>query len=260
MMTAVRAAFDYRDFRSRPPIVPAPAPAGAKARWIAAPATRRRARRVRESGAVRRLRHARVAASHRRERGSGGSRRARPGLSGRAEDRDARHPAQVRCRRRQTRTLSDVAAVRAAYDDLARRLGPRVLVMPMAGKGVELAFGALDDPQFGPARHGRRRRRPRSRSWPTAALPWRHSMRLSARRLLDGLKAAAAARRPPRPAGREYRCRGRSPRALLRSRRGPRRPVSGDRRQSRAVRAERLRRARCAGGGRPHGDAPAKTV
>jgi hypothetical protein len=25
-----------------------------------------------------------------------------------------------------------------------------VLVMPMAGKGVELAFGALDDPQFGP--------------------------------------------------------------------------------------------------------------
>ena len=42
------------------------------------------------------------------------------------------------------------AAVRAAYDDLARRLGPRVLVMPMAGKGVELAFGALDDPQFGP--------------------------------------------------------------------------------------------------------------
>jgi hypothetical protein len=46
--------------------------------------------------------------------------------------------------------LSDVAAVCAAYDDLAHRLGPRVLVMPMAGKGIELAFGALDDPQFGP--------------------------------------------------------------------------------------------------------------
>jgi succinyl-CoA synthetase beta subunit len=46
--------------------------------------------------------------------------------------------------------LSDAAAVRAAYDDLERRLGPRVLVMPMAGEGIELAFGALDDPQFGP--------------------------------------------------------------------------------------------------------------
>jgi hypothetical protein len=47
-------------------------------------------------------------------------------------------------------SLPDTAAVRAAYDDLARRLGPRVLITPMAGKGVELAFGALDDPQFGP--------------------------------------------------------------------------------------------------------------
>jgi len=45
--------------------------------------------------------------------------------------------------------LPDEAGVRAAYDDLARCLGPRMLAMPMAGKGVELAFGALDDPQFG---------------------------------------------------------------------------------------------------------------
>jgi hypothetical protein len=46
--------------------------------------------------------------------------------------------------------LADAAALRLAYDDLARRLGPRVLAMPMAGKGIELALGALDDPQFGP--------------------------------------------------------------------------------------------------------------
>jgi acetate---CoA ligase (ADP-forming) len=40
--------------------------------------------------------------------------------------------------------------LRVAYDDLARRLGPRAIVMPMAGKGIELAFGAIADPQFGP--------------------------------------------------------------------------------------------------------------
>jgi acyl-CoA synthetase (NDP forming) len=46
--------------------------------------------------------------------------------------------------------LADMAAVVMAWDDLAARLGPRAIVMPMVGKGVELAFGAIDDPQFGP--------------------------------------------------------------------------------------------------------------
>jgi hypothetical protein len=46
--------------------------------------------------------------------------------------------------------LADAAAVSSAWDELARRLGPRAIVMPMAGKGVELAFGAIDDAQFGP--------------------------------------------------------------------------------------------------------------
>lgn len=46
--------------------------------------------------------------------------------------------------------LADDGAVAAAWDDMARRLGPRALVMPMAERGVELAFGAFDDAQFGP--------------------------------------------------------------------------------------------------------------
>jgi acyl-CoA synthetase (NDP forming) len=46
--------------------------------------------------------------------------------------------------------LADEAAVAAAYRDLSARLGPRALVMAMAGKGVELSFGAVVDPQFGP--------------------------------------------------------------------------------------------------------------
>jgi acetate---CoA ligase (ADP-forming) len=46
--------------------------------------------------------------------------------------------------------LTDGAEVRAAYEDVASRLGPRALIAPMAGSGLELAFGAKLDPQFGP--------------------------------------------------------------------------------------------------------------
>jgi hypothetical protein len=48
--------------------------------------------------------------------------------------------------------LADAPSLEAAYRDLARRLGPRVLVTPMAatGAGIELAFGAKIDPHFGP--------------------------------------------------------------------------------------------------------------
>ena len=55
---------------------------------------------------------------------------------------------------------SDVGGVRlgiktpedlsAAYDDMASRLGPQVLIAAMAKSGVEIALGALFDPQFGP--------------------------------------------------------------------------------------------------------------
>ena len=46
--------------------------------------------------------------------------------------------------------LRDAAAVGMAYDDLALRLGPQVLVQAMVGKGVEAALGAVNDPDFGP--------------------------------------------------------------------------------------------------------------
>jgi len=45
--------------------------------------------------------------------------------------------------------LRDEAELRAAYDDLAQRLGARMLLTRMAEKGTELALGGLHDPQFG---------------------------------------------------------------------------------------------------------------
>ncbi len=46
--------------------------------------------------------------------------------------------------------LRDAAEVAEAWDSVAGRLGPRVLVQAMAGRGVEAALGAVVDPDFGP--------------------------------------------------------------------------------------------------------------
>lgn len=46
--------------------------------------------------------------------------------------------------------LRDAAALAAAYAEMAARLGPEALVMRMAPRGVEIAFGMVQDRQFGP--------------------------------------------------------------------------------------------------------------
>jgi acyl-CoA synthetase (NDP forming) len=46
--------------------------------------------------------------------------------------------------------LTDADAVASAYDDLAARLGPRVLVAQTAPPGVELSLGIVRDAQLGP--------------------------------------------------------------------------------------------------------------
>ncbi len=46
--------------------------------------------------------------------------------------------------------LGDADAARAAYGDLAGRLGPHVTVAAMAPGGTEVALGVVTDPQFGP--------------------------------------------------------------------------------------------------------------
>ena len=45
--------------------------------------------------------------------------------------------------------IRDEATLRAAYADMAKRLGSRMLLTQMVGKGTELALGGIGDPQFG---------------------------------------------------------------------------------------------------------------
>ncbi|PZR83467.1 MAG: hypothetical protein DI537_34850 [Stutzerimonas stutzeri] len=46
--------------------------------------------------------------------------------------------------------LKDEAAVKAAYLDVLKRLGPKVLISAMAPSGIELGLGAVVDKSFGP--------------------------------------------------------------------------------------------------------------
>jgi hypothetical protein len=47
--------------------------------------------------------------------------------------------------------IKDEMQLRAAYQDLSRRIGPRVLVAPMIeARGVEMLLGMIHDEQFGP--------------------------------------------------------------------------------------------------------------
>lgn len=46
--------------------------------------------------------------------------------------------------------LTDVAELAAAYDDVARRLGPEVVVAAMSPPGVEISVGFVRDDAFGP--------------------------------------------------------------------------------------------------------------
>jgi acyl-CoA synthetase (NDP forming) len=96
--------------------------------------------------------------------------------------------------------LETAAAVAAAYDDMASRLGPRMLVAPMVGTGVEMILGLTRDPEFGPTvligaggihaeilRDVVLARPPFDAAWARRLID-----RLRLRRLLDGVRGQAA--------------------------------------------------------------------
>ncbi len=150
-LTAIRAAFARRDFRARPPMTPPAAPPGIRARWEARlragnpPLDEAESLTVLADYGLPVLPHAIVedgAAAVSAGRMLGfpvALKTAMPGILHKSDVGGVKLG------------LADAAAVTAAYDDLARRLGPRALVTPMAAEaGTELAFGSVYDAQFGP--------------------------------------------------------------------------------------------------------------
>jgi acyl-CoA synthetase (NDP forming) len=150
-LKAARHAFAYRDFRNRPPMTPPAVPrAGAVAKWRAR--LERASAPFGESEGLHLLADFGLpAAAHRlvasREAALTAARElglpvalktAAPGIAHKSDVGGVRLG------------LASEAAVAAAYDDLAARLGTEVTVAVMAPKGVELAVGVVADPDFGP--------------------------------------------------------------------------------------------------------------
>jgi len=148
-MAVLRAAMAHRDHRALPRMTPPPPPASARQRWM---------NRLQQGTALDEAESLRLFADygvpvlpHRIVEDAAGAADAARALG---------FPVVLKTAMPGILHKSDVGGVklglasdeqvRAAYDDLSKRLGPRVIVMPMAGKGVELAFGAIADPQFGP--------------------------------------------------------------------------------------------------------------
>jgi acyl-CoA synthetase (NDP forming) len=148
-LAAIRGAMARRDFRARPALRPSAAPAGLRVRWhprlamgsaldeaeslalLADYGVCVAAHRIVESAA-----EAQAAA------GALGFpvvlKTAMPGILHKSDQGGVKLG------------LTSASDVKVAYDDLAQRLGPKVLVAAMAKPALELAFGAKRDPQFGP--------------------------------------------------------------------------------------------------------------
>jgi acyl-CoA synthetase (NDP forming) len=148
-MAVLRAAMAHRDHRALPPMKPLEAPAGARQQWIA---------RLQQGTALDESESLRLfgvygipVLPHRIVEDAAGALAAARVLGFPAVLKTAMpgilHKSDVGGVKL---NLGSEAQLRDAYDELAKRLGPRAIVMPMAGKGIELAFGAIADPQFGP--------------------------------------------------------------------------------------------------------------
>ncbi len=100
--------------------------------------------------------------------------------------------------------VRDEAALRAAYGDMAKRLGARMLLTQMAERGTELALGGVHDPQFGMllmlSAGGTLIELLQDRAFALAPIDELEAERkldgLKLRKLLDGVRGARAAHLP----------------------------------------------------------------
>ncbi|MEZ5773938.1 MAG: acetate--CoA ligase family protein [Hyphomicrobiaceae bacterium] len=148
VLKAVGHALAIRDFRERPAIATAAPPAGVRGRWQArlaagTPLGEHEALALAADYGIAVPRSARV--RERAELSSAAGDLAFPLVL--KTDEGHAHKSDVGG---VVLGLADAAALAAAYDDMAARLGPKVLVMEMAGRGVEIGLGAVVDPSFGP--------------------------------------------------------------------------------------------------------------
>lgn len=148
-LAAIKGEMERRDFRSRPAMRPAAAPAGMRDKW-----RKRLAQGIALDEAesltlltdygLPVLPHRIVESADAAEKAAGELgypvvlKTAMPGILHKSDVSGVKL------------NLGDAAAVRGAYEDMSKRLGARALLAPMAGKGFELSFGAKRDPQFGP--------------------------------------------------------------------------------------------------------------
>jgi acyl-CoA synthetase (NDP forming) len=149
LFLAIRHAFAYRDFRALPPLAsPAPPAAGIVARWrkrLAEPSALDEA----ESLALLAdfgIPNPGIAVANSLDEARAAARKLGLPVALKTAMPGIHHKSDVAGVHLKLATDEDVAR---AYDDLARRLGPRALVSRMAGAGVELALGLVRDTQFG---------------------------------------------------------------------------------------------------------------
>jgi acyl-CoA synthetase (NDP forming) len=150
LFLAIRHAFAYRDFRALPALSPPATPDGAMvARWRKRLAT---GAELDEAESLTLLADFGIespgfAIANSPAEAEAAARRLGLPVAVKTAMAGIRHKTDVDGVRLGLGTLADVTH---AYDDLARRLGPRVLVARMAKPGVELALGLVNDRQFGP--------------------------------------------------------------------------------------------------------------
>jgi acyl-CoA synthetase (NDP forming) len=148
-LAVIRGAFELRDRRSRAPLAPTAAPAGIRAKW---------SQRLEAGGTLDEAESLALMADyglpvlpHRIVETAAAAREAAAAIGWPVALKTAKRGLFHKSDAGGVRLgLADAAALDAAYAEMASRLGPRMLVMRMAGKGIELSFGSVTDGQFGP--------------------------------------------------------------------------------------------------------------